>query len=446
MQGVEALARRTLSARRLPPAPIAPETAMTPAPDAVAPVSLDVAFGLIEGMLEKKAARKLSYSSASLRFNGAFQAAERRALEEELSAQRPDLLENFDRLLFTGPGGEVLSADSVLEPGQEVAVHVKVEGGSGAALARRKAAVGRLLNPLQRQDPSRLPSGVKLISNLNALRGLAAVREVPVKAQSQEEIRLALWSLFTGTVSLESDADKVRIINALRAEPALLVRAATDISRDGTYSSFDTHWDVIQLRMTETLRLLASPENKKDVDAWVAQTIVHTDSLNPMPGNVALNNPGLAYVEGRGAEKDLTLLARVAQLTRSEKGATYMTINGDFNDVLKAAQADADGRLLAKELRAAVKAGRLKVVTVTGSDPADPVAVVAQADGTDASVAEKRLAGGVLVLAANPLLVDMRRLTRIVEFLIQTLNGRTLSVTGDIHELIQMDQKIQQFA
>lgn len=291
-----------------------------------------------------------------------------------------------------------------------------------------------LLDPLSGPRPE----SVHLTSNLNQLAAFQALVTVPEERLSQEEARRALWDLFTGTVSLEAPEDLSRIVNALRQEPMLLVRAASELSR---YEAFGEEWI---LPLISAMADLSFVESRQAVVDDIQRIFYEVRKWNRIYST--LDNPGVAYVEARGAERDLPLLHRLDQLTRNEDGVVYMTVNGDFRDVLRSLRADGDHELLVSSLEDALSAGRLRVVSVQGDAPEDPVHVVALADQIPEIDALQKLNAGFLVLAANPALLDLSRVERVVRFLVQTLNGRTIQAIGDFQKLIEEDQKIRRYA
>jgi hypothetical protein len=297
----------------------------------------------------------------------------------------------------------------------------------------------KLLDPM---DPLRPPEAERLLTNLTIV-GL--LTDVPFQALSQEEIRRAQWDLFLGNSGLATPEDLVRAANALRQEPALFLLALGSLAAPWGKEDFDAHFQEILGEAVEALSPIKVAARRNGLRGKMDEVVQLALNSALVAPETALHNPEVAHVEARGAEGDLRLLARVKELAAEEGSEVYMVVNDDFREVLEALRVRPQEAALLASLEGSIREKRLHVVRFEGSAAVKPVDAVARAHGITREQALKKISGDLVVLAANPALVDLDGLESVVRFLLQTLSGHTLEIQ-DFDGFLDTVKKISEYA
>ena len=268
-------------------------------------------------------------------------------------------------------------------------------------------------------------------SNLNAIAALpqAALAPAPLVAMSAWA---NLRSLLTEDIRrIEPTLAAAR--TAMQQQPLLLIAALAEIDR---YQQRD-HTQLFSLlgKVATALKSSTGETHHISTQALMLAYAQVIQSLEPIAPYQRIENPGVAYVEARGAEADAGFLMRIAYLT----APTNPLANNTYRGVIVTTNLTVDGFRTQLKGYAAFKPGKEEQAVVahllTRLDARQ--LIINTVEGTSAVSAKSALARRIgkydhcLVLSANPALVDISGVEANLSYYLWTLSGQTFHVTGE---------------
>lgn len=310
---------------------------------------------------------------------------------------------------------------------------------TAAVRADADAGVGYALSLL---GPITLSNVRALEQNLHAMTLLLA-NSTRAEGMPAATVRQNLRDLLTEKMG-RADALLPVAIRAVRQEPRLLVCALADASRDGEDNPAKLH---AALDTLAEILLPSAPASRPGLVTLMTDMVLLVQSLGVIPADTKLLNPGLAYVEARGAETDSAFLRRVAQLVLSSTyGANeqpkmvMMSTNlseQEFRAQLRSYSELAPGKenqQVLDTLLVGLNVKRLMLNIVSGN-----VSVTVK----DIPNFPRDKPIPYLLLSANPALLDVEGLAPPHQHVLWTLNGRALEANSDKLDALYFDQWYQ---
>lgn len=287
-----------------------------------------------------------------------------------------------------------------------------------------------LLGPITHRTAPALPI------NLRTMRGLGELGELgedtPLPPLPPAALHARLRSIFT-EVDSRSESSLRTARAALRQAPLLVVAALADIERahDDNHARLRSGLDAIA-------DILVPAPNPAQAEVLLAlqSLALALQRLTILGDEERLNHPGLIYLEARGVEADSEYLKRIAQLIKPTVPLMLMTTNlslDEFQSQLRGyveLQPDPAHQANLETLDQALREGKLKLNTVSDSAPVKVKTLIGE------------LGSKTLIISANPLLTDMDGIENPVAYVLWTLSGHALVMTGPQTQsvLSQMDQ------
>lgn len=339
-----------------------------------------------------------------------------------------------------------------------------------ASSQRPKWGLESLSNQIRRApNADFLAANLQFIIASNAI-GITSDREAAGSQDlSQEDVRELLWRLFSTNLSLEPSGSSGRASRALRAfrqEPSLLVRAMADLARDET--GFGDKIGDLQKAVALVLSQGDNDETDRALSS-VKEMVSQTQTFTAIARETSIVNPGIAYVEGRGAENDLGFLVRLGQLltptNENPEPRLFITSNMDSRGLeaavgrakldLKPEDAVSNNAIKIlteafgkKDSYGVIKRAQISVIKANGNEVINAVdAMTRLADKDQRITLEVLRSSRLLVMVVNDELADLTGLERIVQFILRTLNGRDLDVPlSEIGDVFNKDKAMKQYA
>lgn len=285
-----------------------------------------------------------------------------------------------------------------------------------------------------------------LADNLRAMAALPADTDY-ARMLSPASVRSWQRSVLTERIGfLKSSLPLAR--HALRQEPHLMVTALADVYRNDSDEAAALSFCLASI--ADVIAPL-SAHPRHDIEYWLKEFARLAQSLAVLPIDQPLVNPGIAYVDARGAEADAALLKRTAELTlTTEQDRAESTLRVHVLSHLT--QQEFHGRLRGfRELNAGED--DQAVIHRLLQNLHEARLVLHTVDGTHAAKAKAfpRPAGhqisNELYCAVNAAGVDVEGMSPQARYVLWGLNGRALCGSVEaVRPLIDIAQKIRGLA
>lgn len=341
------------------------------------------------------------------------------------------------------PHASVMAADSVTGESPRDAAHVAradVQPIGSTDSEHNVSYILSLLGPLDE-----INSGV-LVDNL---RAMAALKADTVTAPTLTLASVRGWqrSVLTERIGyLESSLPLAR--RALRQEPQILIAAIADLLRDPA-----KHW-AIRMDCLAALTHILQPVSRytrNEIERLFNQFVSQLHALESVAATQSQENPGLAFVDLRGAETNSLLFKYIAALlnTRAQGAGERLSRVRIFSNLtlpefqahlrgFRELNASADDQAALHTLLQGLNEEKLVLQHVTGSQ-----VIKAKALARPAGHALHQ----ELFCAANPAGLDLEGVAPQASYVLWTLNDHALRASVEqLLPLLELARMIQGYA